>query len=139
MTIPVRQIEIKENMIAIESGNGGYYKQAIYDKDHWLTLKVGEPPPSFATNVKQVTYKIISWHGEDGKIEYFGVPLDEEELFSQLLKISEDMVQRKIDLEVEVKTSHFNLAMKQAIETATETTIKYISALPWWRRLFKAF
>jgi len=139
MTIPVRQIEIKENMIAIESGNGGYYKKAIYDKNHSFILKTNEPPPYESMNVKEVTYKIISWHGEDGKIEYFGVPLDDEEMFSQLLKISEDMVQRKIDLEVEVKTSHFNLAMKQAIETATETTIKYISALPWWRRLFKAF
>lgn len=117
MLVQVRQIEIKEKIVPMDRSEGRYY--------------------SHEENKK--TYEIVKWYGEDGNMEYFGLPIDERELFSTLIKIGDDLIRRKVDLEVEVRTSHFNMAIKTAIETATDTTIKYICKLPWWRRLFNAF
>lgn len=140
MSIPVREIEIKERLIDMDRSQGRYYKKALY-KTGQINFEQtkGEEPKAFPMDVEEKTYEIVTWYGEDGKTNYFGVPVDQHKLFTELIRISEDMVRHKIDLEVEVKTSHFNMELKIAIETATETTIKYIAALPWWRRLFKAF
>lgn len=135
----VHEIEIKQNLIALPPDQGRRYRKAIYDSG-WMQFNRDEKfPPGQAVNVKDIEYAIITWYGEDGEVKHFGLPVDQEGLFKELLQISEDLIKRKVDREVEVKTSHFNMAMKQAIETATETTIKYIANLPWWRRLFKAF
>ena len=136
----VEKIEIKKELLDIPEGRDRM-DFAIIPPMVAMSVREGEILSDSVT-AQKVTYMVEQvWTMVDGYKNYL-VKVDDRKLFQDLVKITQDMVDKQVFEKTEKLHKDVKLARQQAFEeikNARWSVSMAIKKLPWYTRLFNNF
>lgn len=133
----VRKIDIIEKIIELPASHGDIYREAQYDPSQMRVMDIGSNP-DFTTTVRENTYQIKEvfrkhyglTHSTDR--EYVAVRLDQNGLFGDLLKVTDDILSMKL---TKAREEGFWEGESKGAGRGIKQERERISSLPWWKRM----
>ena len=130
----VEKIDITKELIDMPEGRDRMDFLIRKDIKPYI-LKQGDNPPNFSETAEKKTYIIQSCGFLRHSVKNYLVPLDDQDLFQDLIEITENMFNRA----VEKKTDYYKELVVNELSYQARQIKKGIKELPWYKRLFKMF
>jgi hypothetical protein len=137
------KIDIKKEPWFLEKPEEGLILRRFKEKVETGLLAEGAKVPEQMVSYEQVRYQVEEVVRPSGKSEFYLVPVDDRNMFIDLINISNAEVERMIQKAIREKEKYWEERERRLVEMGRQEAKYYtksnIKALPWWKRLFNQF